>query len=172
VDNAAGATRVAGAVDNAAGAAGKSLLYKTTYALGKLGGKFTQLVKNNKFLSLLAALAALGIAVYLLGRDSTDTNTDKPNGPNGPVQPQPATDAKEEERKRQLAELEKLLARLNDGWPTDPETAEAIKAAVAIGAKAPAGAGGSSAVQPQPASAAPVAPRIDPRSGLDLNRFN
>jgi len=167
----AGANTVDTAASAAAGAAGKSLLYKTTYALGKLGGKFTQLVKNNKFLSLLAALAALGIAVYLLGRDSTDTTTtDKPNGP---VQPQPAPgpDPKEEERKRQLAELEKLLAKLYGGYPTDPETAETIKAAVAVGAKDPSGASGSTgAVQTQPAAA--QAPRIDPRTGLDLNRFN
>ena len=200
VDNAAGAgSRVAGAVDNAAGAvdnvaaaAGKSLLYKTTYALGKLGGRFTRLVKNNKFLSLLAALTALGIAVYLLGKDDPDT-------PPGPVQPQPVVpvngkcpegyklskdgktcekdtgptptpvvDPKEEERKRQLAELEKLLARLNDGWPTDPETAETIKAAVAIGAKAPAGAGASTgAVNTQPA--APAADRIGARTGVNMS---
>ena len=172
------ASAAANVADNVVPAASRSLLYKTTYALGKLGGKFTRLVKNNKFLSLLAALAALGVAVYLLGQDSDDTTTDKPNAP---VQPQPAPvpapapDPKEEERKRQLAELEKLLARLNDGWPTDPETAEAIKAAVAIGAKAPAGAVASTgAVNTQPAAAsaaASAAPRIDPRTGMDMNRF-
>ena len=181
VDNAAGAVdNAAGAVDNVVPAASQSLLYKTTYALGKLGGKFTRLVKNNKFLSLLAALAALGVAVYLLGKDDPVVDPNKPPvdpnkppvDPDKPVLPRPVTDPQEEERKRQLAELEKLLARLNDGWPTDPETAEAIKAAVAIGAKAPAGAVAStSAVNTQPAAAASAAPRIDPRTGMDMNRF-
>ena len=44
-----------------------------------------------------------------------------------------------------------MLAQLYGGWPTDPETAETIKAGVDAGAKAPAGfkEGG---VQTQPAS--------------------
>jgi hypothetical protein len=150
-------------------ARGEGLLYK----VGKLGGRFVRLIKNNKFLALLAALTALGIA-YVATRD-------EPGPGPGPVVPQPVVpgpdgkcpdgyklspdgktcvkdngpgpgpDPKEEERKRQLAELEALLAKLYGGWPTDPETAETIKAGVAAGAKAPEGfkEGG---VQAQPAS--------------------
>ena len=148
-------------------AKGEGLLYN----VGKLGGRFVRLVKNNKFVSLLAALAALGIALYVANKDnkvdpvnthpvvpvdgkcpagyklSKDGKTcEKDTGP----APGPAVDPKEEERKRQLADLEKLLAQLYGGWPTDPETAETIKAGIAAGAKAPAGftEGG---VQTQPA---------------------
>ena len=177
-DNAAGAVdNAAGAVDNVVPAASQSLLYKTTYALGKLGGKFTRLVKNNKFLSLLAALAALGIAVYLLGKDDPVVDPNKPPvdpnkppvDPDKPVLPRPVTDPQEEERKRQLAELEKLLARLYGGYPTDPETAETIKAAVAVGAKDPSGGSASTgAVNTQPA-AAPAADRIGARTGVNMS---
>ena len=90
--------------------------------------------------------------------DKVDPNKVDPNkvDPNK-VNPQPVpvdpnkVDPKEEERKRQLADLEKLLAQLYGGWPTDPETAETIRAGIAAGAKAPAGfqEGG---VQTQPAS--------------------
>lgn len=149
-------------------AKGEGLLYN----VGKLGGRFVRLVKNNKFVSLLAALAALGIVLYVANKDdkvdpvnpqpvvpvdgkcptgyklSKDGKTcEKDTGPT------PGPDAKEEERKRQLADLEKLLAQLYGGWPTDPETAETIKAAVAIGAKAPEGFKEGS-VQTQPATSA------------------
>jgi hypothetical protein len=133
-------------------AKGEGLLYN----VGKLGGRFVRLVKNNKFVSLLAALAALGIALYVANKDDkvdpgkvdpmpVDPNKVDPNK----VDPN-KVDPKEEERKRQLADLEKLLAQLYGGWPTDPETAETIKAGIAAGAKAPAGfkEGG---VQTQPA---------------------
>ena len=138
-------------------AKGEGLLYN----VGKLGGRFVRLVKNNKFVSLLAALAALGIILYVANKDdkkddpvnthpvvpvdgkcpegyklSKDGKTcEKDTGPG----PGPVVDPKEEERKRQLADLEKLLAQLYGGWPTDPETAETIKAGIAAGAKAPAG---------------------------------
>ena len=120
-------------------AKGEGLLYN----VGKLGGRFVRLVKNNKFVSLLAALAALGIALYVANKDDkvdpvnthpVDTNKVDTNKVDTNK-----VDPKEEERKRQLADLEKLLAQLYGGWPTDPETAETIKAGIAAGAKAPAG---------------------------------
>jgi hypothetical protein len=152
---------VAGKTDDAVSkltsqaAKGEGLLYN----VGKLGGRFVRLIKNNKFVSLLAALAALGIILYVANKDDkVDPNKVDPNkvDPNK-VNPQPVpvdpnkVDPKEEERKRQLADLEKLLAQLYGGWPTDPETAETIRAGIAAGAKAPAGfqEGG---VQTQPAS--------------------
>jgi len=144
-------------------AKGEGLLYN----VGKLGGRFVRLVKNNKFVSLLAALAALGIALYVANKDNkvdpVDTQPVVPvdgkcpagyklskDGKTCEKDTGPAVDPKEEERKRQLADLEKLLAQLYGGWPTDPETAETIKAGIAAGAKAPAGftEGG---VQTQPA---------------------
>jgi hypothetical protein len=133
-------------------AKGEGLLYQ----VGKLGGRFVRLIKNSRFLKILAVLAALGIGVYLATRDNKDDPQPQPGpgpGPGpapGPAPVNPQVDPKEEERKKQLADLEKLLAQLYGGWPTDPETAETIKAAVAIGAKAPEGftEGG---VQTQPA---------------------
>jgi hypothetical protein len=128
-------------------AKGQGLLYN----VGKLGGRFVRLVKNNKFLSILAVLAALGIGLYLANKDDSKPN-DGPGGPGGPgVTPQPAVDPQAEERKRQLLDLEKLLAQLYGGWPTDAETAETIKAAVAAGAKAPEGFT-QSGVNTQPAN--------------------
>jgi hypothetical protein len=150
------AKAVAGKTDDAVSkltsqaAKGEGLLYN----VGKLGGRFVRLIKNNKFVSLLAALAALGIILYVANKDDkVDPNKVDPNK----VEPQPVpvdpnkVDPKEEERKRQLADLEKLLAQLYGGWPTDPETAETIRAGIAAGAKAPAGfqEGG---VQTQPAA--------------------
>jgi hypothetical protein len=147
---------VAGKTDDAVSkltsqaAKGEGLLYN----VGKLGGRFVRLIKNNKFVSLLAALAALGIILYVANKDDkVDPNKVDPNKVNPhpvPVDPN-KVDPKEEERKRQLADLEKLLAQLYGGWPTDPETAETIRAGIAAGAKAPAGfqEGG---VQAQPAS--------------------
>jgi len=133
-------------------AKGEGLLYQ----VGKLGGRFVRFIKNNKFLTLLALLAAYGIYKIV----TTDKPVEPQPGPGpgpgpapGPAPVQPQVDPKEEERKRQLLDLEKLLAQLYGGWPTDPETAETIKAAVAAGAKAPEGfkEGG---VQPQPAATA------------------
>lgn len=110
------------------------------YKLGLLGGRFARLVKNNKFLTLLAALAGLGIYLY----NKNDSGVTQPAGPTSPTQTQPAGPSaeerrREEERKRQLGELNDLIKRLFGGWPTDPETAQAIKDAVAIGATAPEG---------------------------------
>ena len=187
-DDAASATVRAGADDAASAtvkaaeqrlvadaAKGEGLLYK----LGFAGGRFVRLLKNPKFLALLAALTVLGVGVYLATRDNKDEPPQPqpvdpnvvPVGPDGKCPagyklsadkktcvkdtgpaPAPGPDPKEEERKRQLADLEKLLAQLYGGWPTDPETAETIKAAVAAGAKAPAGFTGSDGgVQTQPA---------------------
>ncbi len=124
-----------------------------------LGGRFVRLLKNPKFLAILAVLAGLGI--YLATRDNKDDSvTPMPVDPNNRVDPAPAPapapapgpDAKDEERKKQLADLEKLLAQLVGGWPTDPETAETVQAAVAVGAKAPEGFNPSGAVSPQPAT--------------------
>ena len=176
-----GAPKAAGAVDDVAGAVAKTAddaakvvpkvaddaVSKLTsqaakgegllYNVGKLGGRFVRLVKNNKFLALLAALAALGIALYA---SNTDDNVDPGKVDPMPVDPNKVdpnkvdpnkVDPNAEENKRKLADLEKLLAQLYGGWPTDPETAETIKAGVDAGAKAPAGfkEGG---VQTQPAS--------------------
>jgi hypothetical protein len=117
-------------------AKGEGLLYQ----VGKLGGRFVRLIKNNKFLALLAALAALGIILYVANKDDPTKIDPTKIDPSkvDPVKPQPV-DPKEEERKRQLLDLEKLLAQLYGGWPTDAETAETIKTAVAAGAKAPEG---------------------------------
>ena len=127
---------------------GQGLLYN----IGKLGGRFARLVKNNKFLTLLAVLAGLGI--YLATSDNTDPVKPQP-GPNGPVGPNgpaenPEDKKREEERKRQLGELNELLKRLYGGWPTDAETAAAIQAGVAVGGTAPEGfkPGGGVATQP------------------------
>lgn len=134
-------------------AKGEGILYK----VGKLGGRFARLIKNNKFLSLLAVLAALGIGLYVANKDDKDDVTTQPSTtttttttPSTTTTTQPGG-KEEEENKRKLADLEKLLAQLYGGWPTDPETAETIKAAVAVGAKAPEGfkEGG---VSTQPAS--------------------
>jgi len=145
-------------------AKGEGLLYN----VGKLGGRFVRLVKNNKFVSLLAALAALGIALYVANKDDkVDPVNPMPvvpvdgkcpagyklskDGKTCEKDTGPAVDPNAEENKRKLADLEKLLAQLYGGWPTDPETAETIKAGIAAGAKAPAGftEGG---VQTQPAA--------------------
>jgi hypothetical protein len=148
---------VAGKTDDAVSkltsqaAKGEGLLYN----VGKLGGRFVRLIKNNKFVSLLAALAALGIALYAANKDDkVDPVNPMPVDPNkvdpNKVDPN-KVDPNAEENKRKLADLEKLLAQLYGGWPTDPETAETIKAGVAAGAKAPPGfkEGG---VQTQPAT--------------------
>jgi hypothetical protein len=101
-----------------------------------LGGKFVNLLKNNRFLTLLAVLGAIGLVTSgtIGGGGGGGGGSD-----NQPVKPQPVVDPQAEERKRQLVDLEKLLAQLYGGWPTDAETAETIKAAVAAGAKTPEG---------------------------------
>jgi hypothetical protein len=153
----AGAERAAGAVVGAerAAVALPGAATRIVNSVKALGGKFVNLLKNNRFLTLIAVLGAIGLVTSGGSSSTTTTTTDT----NGPVSPHPAVDQKEEERKRQeeeerkrqLLDLEKLLARLYGGWPTDAETAETIKAAVAAGAKAPEGfkEGG---VNAQPAS--------------------
>jgi len=149
---------VAGAVDDAAkgvrGAA-DDVAKNWAYKLGNLGGRFARLVKNNKWLAILAALAALGIYMYSNSNNNDDVRP-QPVPPQPPrPNPQPGGEEeerkREEERRRQLGELNELLKRLFGGWPTDAETAQTIQSAVAIGATAPEGfkAGG---VATQPAS--------------------
>jgi hypothetical protein len=161
------------AAASVAGSAGSKVATTAATAenVQKLGGRFTNLVRNNKFLALLAALTAAGIIMNLTAGTDDPKKPDGPVGPVGPVtnpvQPQPAVDPQEEERKRQLTDLERLLARLHGGWPTDAETAETIKAAVAVGAKDPSGAiGNTGAVQTQPAA---DAPRIGTRTGVRMD---
>ncbi len=158
---AGGADDVARAAETVARAGGDDAAKGLLYKLGYMGGRFARLIKNNKFLALLIALAGLGY--YLITRPNTDTTTDTTTDVNpfpGP-RPNPNTDnnneedkKKEEERKRNLDELNKLLKRLYDGWPTDPETAETISAGVAVGGAQPAGfkPGASGEVSGQPAS--------------------
>ncbi len=162
VDDAARAA--AGTVDDAArGAANAAddVAKNWAYKLGHLGGRFARLVKNNKWLALLAALTALGIYMYNKD-DKTDPTPGPGPGPNpprpqpGPTPPGPSEEDKkrEEERKRNLDELNNLLKRLVGGWPTDPETAQTIQSAVAVGGKAPEGFKAGSGVSTQPANAA------------------
>jgi hypothetical protein len=49
------------------------------------------------------------------------------------------TPGEDPEVKANLSELQKLIDRLNGGWPTDPETAAANEAAASVGAKVPGG---------------------------------
>ncbi len=157
------ARAAAGTVDDAARAAAGAaddVAKNWAYKLGHLGGRFARLVKNNKWLALLAALTALGIYMYNKN-DRNDNNDPTPGpGPNpprpqpGPTPPGPSEEDKkrEEERKRNLDELNNLLKRLVGGWPTDPETAQTIQSAVAVGGKAPEGFKAGGGVSAQPAS--------------------
>lgn len=99
----------------------------------KVGGRAVQFMKDHKFLTLMAALA---IAGYLFnsdgdidsevaggGNSSGNTTADKPEGEQG---------GKES---AESIELNKLLAQLRDGWPTDEETKATLEAAKAVGGK-------------------------------------
>ena len=124
-----------------------------------LGGRLGGWIRNHKFLSLIALLGVLG---YIItdNDDEVNPNVVTPTGPvNPPVNPQPApnTDPKQDEdKKRQIDELSKLLAQLYDGWPTDTETNGAIDLGTMVGGKDPR-TGGRTGSGQQPVSGSTAA---------------
>ena len=102
-----------------------------------LPAKFGAWLRNPKFLALMAILGLLG-AVLTGGEQPVNPQPAPGPGP-GPNNREDEEKKKEEERKRQLSELNSLLNRLFGGWPTDPETAQTIQEAIAVGATAPTG---------------------------------
>ena len=101
----------------------------------KAGGRVAQFMKDHKFLTLMAALA---IAGYVL-TDDGDLDTDVTPTPGPGPTPGPTPNKPEDEQggkdSAETIELNKLLARLRDGWPTDDETKATIEAAKAVGGK-------------------------------------
>lgn len=95
------------------------------------GGKVLGFMKDNKFLAIAAVLATAGYIFNADGDITPDTNTNTTNTPSKPDQSGMDTTSPE------LTELQKLVDQLNGGWPTDPETAQALAAAKAAGAKVP-----------------------------------
>jgi hypothetical protein len=99
----------------------------------KAGGRVAQFMKDHKFLTLMAALA---IAGYVLTDDGDlDTDVTPTSGPTpGPTPNKPEGEQGGKDSAETI-ELNKLLARLRDGWPTDDETKATIEAAKAVGSK-------------------------------------
>jgi len=97
------------------------------------GGKVLAFMNNNRFLTIAAVLATAG---YLFNADG-DITTEEGGGGTGSggttTTPQGGMDAVSPE----VTELQKLVDQLNGGWPTDPETAQALAAAKEAGAKVP-----------------------------------
>jgi hypothetical protein len=189
----------AGSVDDLARVGASSRIATTLRAAG---GRFVNLLKNNMFLALIGILGAIGITAMV--NDSNDEPVpDTPDTPVNPPSNEPTTtttttvtppvvppvttqpDPKEEERKRQeeerkrmLGDLNKLLAQLYGGWPTDDETAKTIADAVAIGATDPSGGGArAGTVGTQPAAGAnsssltPTQDAIDAKEKERLKRY-
>jgi hypothetical protein len=186
----------AGSVDDLARVGASSRIATTLRAAG---GRFVNLLKNNRFLALIGILGAIGITAMVNDSndepvpDTPDTPPPPPNEPTTtttttvtpPVVPPVTTqpDPKEEERKRQeeerkrmLGDLNKLLAQLYGGWPTDDETAKTIADAVAIGATDPSGGAaraGTVGTQPAagPRSLTPTQDAIDAKEKERENRY-
>ena len=186
----------AGTVDDLARVGASSRIATTLRAAG---GRFVNLLKNNMFLALVAILGAIGITAMYNDSNDPDTPVTPPVTPPEPttpvtpvtpvpapvvppVTPQPAVDPKEEERKRQeeerkrmLGDLNKLLAQLYGGWPTDDETAKTIADAVAIGATDPSGgaarAGGGGQPDAGPRSLTPTQDAIDAKEKEREKRY-
>jgi hypothetical protein len=139
--------------------------------LKSLGGRVLSFMKNNKFLTLAAMIGAAGYIFGPNGVEeenittTTTTTTDPVVDPTTPVDGKCTTpgyrlsaDGKTCEKVGEggqevtpvtpvtpvapdLSELQKLVDQLYGGWPTDPETAAALAAAKAAGAKVPEGSG-------------------------------
>lgn len=140
-------------------------------ALEKLkagGGKVLQFMKNNKFLTAVAILAAAG---YMFNSDGevVDQNGGGGNGGGGTT-----SQGGMDEVSPEVTELQKLVDQLYGGWPTDPETAQALAAAKEAGAKVPDVKSGQAGMAVTGSSGtAPVsnfAPPADFAAGLDAER--
>lgn len=98
----------------------------------KAGGRVVQFMKDHKFLTLMAALAIAGYVFTDDGDIDTDVTPVNPNTPTTPTKPEDEQGGKDS---AETIELNKLLAQLRDGWPTDEETKATLEAAKAVGGK-------------------------------------
>lgn len=150
----------------------------------KGGGKALTYMKNPKWLTAFLLLAAAGFVAWKVLTPSdkpADTTVVDPRKPvDGKCTPgyelskdgatcvpigggQGGMDAVTQEA---LNDLNELLQELVDGWPDDADPT--LVSAAEVGGKPTSGATASGEAG---MAAKKVEPRIDPRSGLDLNRF-
>lgn len=125
------------AVKPAADAVEKGFVEKFGFKAGQaytktkaVGGKALSILKNNKLLAFVAALAAFGYMFDKFGNIVTDSG-----------EAVKANQGSQDDVSPEETELCKLLQQLIDGWPADQETQDAINATAAAGAKCQAGGG-------------------------------
>jgi len=130
----------------------------------KAGGRVVQFMKDHKFLTLMAALAIGG---YLFNDDG-DIDSDvsgggagAAGGPTTPTKPEGEQGGKDS---AETIELNKLLAQLRDGWPTDEETKATLEAAKAVGGKVDAP---TDVAKPAPSNAT-----VDTTKGPNMGQVN
>ena len=143
----------------------KSMAEKFGYRVGKAlataraNSKIVRFMTNPMFLLALAALALAGYTISQLG-DFEGEGGNPEDSPSTvvpstvvPSVTEPVAPVEDPEVKLNISELQKLIDRLNGGWPDDAETAAANADAATVGAKVPggdrAGQGGNPANVPR-----------------------